>query len=185
MKNVAAKPRVRALSALRTVIGYMKMGANMKRTFLTAAMLVGTSLQISCGTAGAAASDQQVKQGPGSAILATDDRPLDALRRGDSAPLQLIYADDYSLVTPSGVVRSKAEQLDDLKSGRVQFRKIETIERTVRVYGNVAIILAREKSDILQAGQQVGGDILFTRTYLKVAAGWRVIATHGSFAKRS
>src|SRR5207244_9326901 len=70
---------------------------------------------------------------------------MEALRRADPSPLQSIYADDYSLVTPSGVVRSKAEQIDDLKSGRVRYGKIETIERNVRIYGDVAIVLSRSE----------------------------------------
>jgi len=99
-------------------------------------------------------------------VLATDDRRTEALRRGDSAPLRRIYADDYTLVTPAtGAVRSKAEQINDLVSGRVRYEKIEVTERIVRVYGDVAIVLAREKYSILQAGEQVGGDIRFTRTY--------------------
>ena len=117
-------------------------------------------------------------------VLAIDDRRTDALRRGDSAPLYRIYADDYTLVTPStGVVRSKAEQINDLDSGRVRYEKIEVMERTVRVYGDVAIVVAREKYSILQAGEQVGGDIRFTRTYKQFGPDWRVIATHGTFVR--
>jgi len=54
-------------------------------------------------------------------VLAIDDQRTDALRRGDSTPLYQIYADDYTLVTPStGIIRSKAEQITDLDSGRVR-----------------------------------------------------------------
>jgi ketosteroid isomerase-like protein len=117
-------------------------------------------------------------------VVATDDRRSDALRRGDGAPLKQIYADDYTLVTPSGVVRSKSEQITDLASGRVRYEKIEVVERTVRIYGDVAIVLSREKDSIFQAGKQVGGDILFTRVYSKFGNRWRVIATHGTFSKQ-
>jgi hypothetical protein len=51
-------------------------------------------------------------------VLFTDDRRTDALRRNDGALLHQIYADDYTLVTPStGAIRSKAEQINDLLSG--------------------------------------------------------------------
>ena len=118
-------------------------------------------------------------------VLAIDDRRTEALRRGDSAPLYEIYADDYTLVTPAtGAIRSKVEQINDLVSGRIRYEKIEVTERTIRIYGDVAIVLAREKYSILQAGEQVGGDIRFTRTYKKFGAAWRVIATHGSFVRQ-
>ena len=89
---------------------------------------------------------------------------MQALRQKVPAPLREIYADDYTLVTPSGVIRSKEEQINDLISGKVQYRKIETVNRTIRAYGDVAIVVSRDRYDILQAGQQVGGDIFFTRT---------------------
>jgi ribonuclease Z len=117
-------------------------------------------------------------------VLATDDRRTDALRRNDSAPLRQIYADDYTLVTPAtGAVRSKAAQMNDIDTGRVRYQSIEVSERSVRVYGDIAIVLAREKYSILQAGEQVGGDIRFTRTYKRFGGDWRVVATHGSFVK--
>lgn len=116
-------------------------------------------------------------------VLAADDRRMEALRRRDPEPLQQLYADDYTLVTPSGIIRSKSEQIHDLVSGVVRYRRIQTVERRVRIYGDVAIVLSRENYDILQNGKQVGGDILFTRTYKKFATGWTVIATHGTFVR--
>ena len=69
-------------------------------------------------------------------------------------------------------------------SRRVRYGKIETAERIVRVYGDVAVVLSREKYDILQGDQQVGGDIFFTRTYKKFGTKWREIASHGTFVKQ-
>jgi hypothetical protein len=50
----------------------------------------------------------------------------------------------------------------------------------VRIYGDVAVVLSRDKYDILLRGQQMGGDIRFTRVYKKFENAWRLIATHGS-----
>jgi ketosteroid isomerase-like protein len=68
----------------------------------------------------------------------------------------------------------------DLSSGRLRYISIEVSERTVRVYGDVAIILSREKTNIIRGDQQVGGDIRVTRTYRKFGDQWRVVATHAS-----
>jgi ketosteroid isomerase-like protein len=113
-------------------------------------------------------------------VLATDDRRREALLRGDASPLRQIYADDYTLVTPAGVIHSKTDQIDDLTFGRLRYLKIEVTERTVRVYGDIIVILSREKTDIVRAGQQVGGDIRVTRIYKRFGPYWRVIATHAS-----
>jgi ketosteroid isomerase-like protein len=142
-----------------------KYGALMTVTMLSALLVVR-------GQAGDAAVRQQV--------LVTDERRADALRRNDGAPLREIYADDYTLVTPAGIVRSKGDQINELASGQVRYEKLEIIERTVRVYGDTAVLLSRENDSILQAGRQVGGNIRFTRVYKKFGTEWRVIATHGS-----
>jgi len=157
---------------------------DMKIISLVVAMLVITSSltfgQTSRNNTSRQGKDDEARR----QVLATDDRRTEALRRADSAPLRRIYADDYTLVTPAtGAVRSKAEQIDDLVSGRVRYERIEVTERIVRIYGDVAIVLAREKYSILQAGEQVGGDIRFTRTYRRFGSEWRVIATHGSFVR--
>jgi ketosteroid isomerase-like protein len=115
-------------------------------------------------------------------VLATDDQRMEALRRGDPAPLRQIYVDDYSLVTPGGVIRSKTDQINELTSRRLQ-QKIELLERSVRVYDDVAIVVSRERSDIVLDGQQVGGDMRMTRVYKKFGTNWQVIATHGSFVR--
>ena len=156
----------------------------MKRIFLTVAMLVAPSSlafgQTSRNHTRRAGNDDEARR----QVLATDDRRIEALRQGNPAPLRQIYADDYTLVTPSGVIRSKNDQINDLVSGQVKYGTIETTERTVRVYGDVAVVLSRDKYNILQAGQQVGGDIFFTRTYKKFGAQWREIATQGTFVKQ-
>src|SRR5690242_14773757 len=58
-------------------------------------------------------------------VIATDEQRMDALRRGDPAPLQRIYADDYTLVTGLGQVRSKADQINDLKRGALRYGHTE------------------------------------------------------------
>jgi ketosteroid isomerase-like protein len=116
-------------------------------------------------------------------VLATDDRRTAALRRSDVAVLRQIYADDYTLVTPAGVVTTKVDQITDLASGQLRYEKIEVMERTVRLYGDVAIVLSREKSSIVRFGKQVGGDVRLTRVYKRFGTDWRVIATHGSLVR--
>jgi uncharacterized protein (TIGR02246 family) len=113
-------------------------------------------------------------------VLAIDDRRTEALRRGDPSALREIYADDYTLVTPAGVIRSKQDQIDEIASKRLHYPRIEVVERTVRVYGDVVVVISRDKYDIVLDGRQVGGDLRFTRVYRKFRDHWRLIATHGS-----
>jgi len=114
-------------------------------------------------------------------LVAIDEQRMDALRRGDPSPLQKIYADDYTLVTGLGQVRSKADQIAELKSGRLRYASIDSVERQVRLYGDVGVIVSRQRAVIFQNGRQVtSGDERVTRVYKKMNGAWRVIATHAT-----
>ena len=130
------------------------------------------------------AAAQRAKMSPEQQVLATDDRRIQALRRGDPAPLEQIYADDYTLVTPTGQIRTKADQLRELKSGELRYERFRTLERIVRFYGDVAILLSRQDDVIVLRGQRiVAGEQRVTRVYKRMAGKWRVIATHASLIR--
>lgn len=114
-------------------------------------------------------------------VLATDDRRYDALRRGDPAPLESIYADDYTLVTAEGQVKTKADQIRQMKSGELHYSKIDVVERSVRMYGDVAVVLSIQNDIIVQSGRQIiAGKERVTRVYKYMDGMWRVIATHAT-----
>lgn len=133
---------------------------------------------------GGSAASQRVKLSPEQQVLATDDRRMQALRRADTKPLEQIYADDYTLVTPTGEIRTKEDQLRELKSGELRYERLRTLERIVRVYGDVAIVLARQDDVIVQHNQRiVAGEQRITRVYKRIGGRWRVIATHASLIR--
>jgi ketosteroid isomerase-like protein len=154
----------------------------MRRMFLALAVAIVTSTLIIGQTSrnNTRDLDQAHNSKAQREVLAIDDRRRDALLRGDAAPLWQIYADDYTLVSAAGDVYSKSDQIKDLSAGQVRYEKIEVTERASRVYGDVVILLSRERSNIVRAGRQVGGDIRVTRVYKKFGPQWRLLATHAS-----
>ncbi len=113
-------------------------------------------------------------------VIAIDEQRMDALRRGDPAPLERIYADDYTLVTGLGEVRSKADQIKELKSGALRYADIRSVERQVRLYGDVAVVVSRQQADIRQGSHRITGDERVTRVYKNFDGQWKVIATHAT-----
>jgi uncharacterized protein (TIGR02246 family) len=113
-------------------------------------------------------------------VIATDEQRMDALRRGDPALLERIYADDYTLVTGLGQVRSKADQINELKSGALRYADIRSVERQVRLYGDVAVVVSRQQADITQGAQRITGDERVTRVYKNFDGQWKVISTHAT-----
>jgi ketosteroid isomerase-like protein len=99
-----------------------------------------------------------------------------ALGRNDTAALDRIYADDYTLVNESGVLTTKAPRLAAIKSGELKYESVGFDEVNVRLYGNTAVATYRVTSKGQFKGQQIGGQFRATSTYVKMKGRWQLVA---------
>ena len=113
-------------------------------------------------------------------VLSTDDTRIEARTKGDVQTLSEVYADDYVLVTAEGVVRTKSDQINELRAGQLQFEPVEIVDRTVRVYDGSAIVLSHERSKIIRNGQNIGGDFRVNRVYVKRDGRWKLVLTQAT-----
>ena len=103
-----------------------------------------------------------------------------ALERADTAALDRIYADDYTLVNESGVVTTKAPRLAAMKSGELKYESVGFDEVSVRLYGNTAVATYRVTSKGQSKGQAIGGQFQATSTYVKMKGRWQLVAAQVS-----
>ena len=99
-----------------------------------------------------------------------------ALGRADTAALDRIYADDYTLVNESGVLTTKAPRLAAIKSGELKYESVGFDEVNVRLYGNTAVATYRVTSKGQSKGQEIGGQFRATSTYVKIKGRWQLVA---------
>jgi len=130
-------------------------------------------------TAGCASS-QHSAEGAQQEVLSTDDARIKARTSGDLQTMGRIYADDYTLVTAEGVLRTKEDQISEMRTGQLQFKPVEILERTVRLYDSTAIVLSRERSTIIRNGQNIGGDFRVDRVYIRRDGRWQLVLTHAT-----
>lgn len=104
----------------------------------------------------------------------------DAHLQGDAEALDRLWADDLRVFVPRMTPQSKAEALSFFRSGRMRFRRYETSELGVRVYGDTAVVTGRVRRTRERAGQKVDDDWRFTKVYVRAAGAWRVVAYHAS-----
>ena len=94
-----------------------------------------------------------------------------ALVAADIPALTELYADDLIYVHSNGAVDTKEEWLGHLAAGRIRFSSAKPRNRTVRTYGNSAIVNALYDS--------VLNDTPMTIQYLTVfvndGEGWRIV----------
>ena len=82
---------------------------------------------------------------------------LQALKSGDVASLERIYADDYLLVRPNGDTFGKKEILADLSHHSMRFTAFEVKDVLIRTKGFVGILTAAVRSTAVRDGVEIKG----------------------------
>ena len=80
---------------------------------------------------------------------------LHALKSGDIAALEPLYADDYLLVRPNGNTFTKKEILDDLRQHSMRFTSFQVQDVLIRTIGIVGILTAEVRSTAVRDGIEI------------------------------
>jgi ketosteroid isomerase-like protein len=104
------------------------------------------------------------------------DQYIAALKGKDTAALELIWADDLTFVTPGGAVLTKAQRLADIQSGATRFDSLEASDRTVRVYGDAAVMTSLTTMKGQYGGQEASGQYRVTNVFAKRGGGWQIVS---------
>jgi hypothetical protein len=123
----------------------------------------------------------------------TDVRQLERLEsvwneaheRGDADALEALWSDDLEVAVPRMAVLTKADALAIARSGRMKFLRYRTTDVRVRVYDNAAVVTGRLQRTRSINGQEISDDWRFTKTYVRQAQEWRVVAFHASESAES
>ncbi len=105
----------------------------MKRILVAAVMMVAAVSFVFDHTTRTSASQ---KGNDEQAVKKLLDELSAAVGHNDTVALDRIYADDYTIVTDSGVVMTKAERLAAMKSGDLKYESVAFDDVNIRVYGN-------------------------------------------------
>jgi ketosteroid isomerase-like protein len=116
-------------------------------------------------------------------ILRIDDEKDHAMQRyvashgeAGGAELDQIYADDLVFVTTHGTLLSKAQRLEDLRSGGLKFISFGRDSYSLHVYGDTVVMTGRATSEVIYQGKVNRVPRRFTNVYIKLAGQWRLVA---------
>jgi uncharacterized protein (TIGR02246 family) len=98
----------------------------------------------------------------------------------DVASYDRILADDYMWTDFDGTVWTKAQDLEDLKSGTVVNTSYAVDDWKVRVYGDAAVVTGRTTVKETWKGKDVSGQYRYTDTWVKRGGRWQLVASHTS-----
>jgi len=90
-------------------------------------------------------------------------------------------ADDYMAITPSGIIQTKEETLQNFRSGRVRFGSLTVSDRKVRFYGVTAVVTSLAEIQGTAADNSIAGRYRYTRVYVRDAQGqWKIVSFEAS-----
>ncbi len=98
----------------------------------------------------------------------------------DVAFFDRILAPEYKFTTPEGVVWTRAQYLENLKSGDLAVISSTLEEIQVDVYGDVAVCFGRATSKAQLKGKDISSQYRFTDTWIRRAGCWQCVADHSS-----
>ena len=100
---------------------------------------------------------------------------IDADLKDDASELDRTLAGDYVIIRDNGVVRSRAETLDGIKTHATKFDSFDLSDLQVRLYGATAVVSFHANIKGSRAGKDMSGQFRETRIFVNQAGAWRAV----------
>jgi hypothetical protein len=94
--------------------------------------------------------------------------------------LKMILDDQAKYVHSNGWIQTKQEVLDDVVSGKLDYRKVTVSEANVRVYPGLAILLGKGKFSGIVNANLFSIELLYTEVYVKKGEKWLLTSRHAN-----
>jgi ketosteroid isomerase-like protein len=108
-------------------------------------------------------------------VAALDTQYQTAVKKNDASTMDRILADDFTLVTGSGKTYTKADLLEEARTGRIVYEHQEDREQMVRIWGDTAVVTAKLWEKGTEDGKPFDYTVWFSDTYVRTATGWRYV----------
>ncbi len=120
------------------------------------------------------------KGGEEQAVRQVINELLTAVQNNDTKTLDRIYADDFTFVSDTGVLSTKAQRFAAMKSSELKYSSVSLEDVNIRFYGNTAVANFRVKSKFKLNGENFEGRYAITGTFIKSKKGWQEVAVQST-----
>jgi len=104
-----------------------------------------------------------------------DDEYQAAVARNDATTMGQILAEGMILVTGTGKTFTKQNLLEEARSGRFQYDRQDRSRRTIRVWGNTAVVTGVVWAKGKELGKPLEHRCWFSDTYIRTSEGWKYV----------
>ena len=99
----------------------------------------------------------------------------------DPAALERVLTPDFTLTLSNGDVSTRADEINELHSGKVHYDVFENYDMVARVYGeDIAVVLGKTRVKGTADGRPFNRVVQFTDTLIKRDGRWQLAAGHVS-----
>ena len=99
----------------------------------------------------------------------------------DVVALERVLTPDFTLTLSNGEVSTRADEINELRSGKVHYDVFENYDMLARLYGNdTAVVLGKTRVKGTADGKPFDRVVQFTDTLIKRDGRWQLAAGHVS-----
>ncbi|NOT75852.1 MAG: nuclear transport factor 2 family protein [Cyclobacteriaceae bacterium] len=113
-------------------------------------------------------------------ILELSKRKFDWLLNKQYDSLVKVLDDKVQYIHSNGWIQSKDEVVNDLKSGKLVYQKVEVKDSKVRLYSNSAIVTGLGRFEGVTNGTAFAMDLRYTEVYVKSGNLWKLASRHAN-----
>ena len=100
-----------------------------------------------------------------------------ALMSADVAELQRIYGEDYVQADDSGALTTRADLIRRLTSCSVRLLAMKSTGRSVRLFGDFAVVHGSEDDQIEKDGEQCAVNYVYMDVVVRREGRWQIVAS--------
>jgi uncharacterized protein (TIGR02246 family) len=109
-------------------------------------------------------------------IKALQAQLTQAFLKSDTTFFEKYFADDYTAIYAAGKLYTKAQVIENFKSGATKYESIDEREAKIRTYGDTAVVNSLFSVKGVTNGKPFSGDIRNTRVWVKQNGDWKLVA---------
>jgi len=113
-------------------------------------------------------------------VLQFEREACKAFLDADVAMLERVLTPEFTLTLSNGEVSTRADEINELRSGKVHYDVFENYDMLARLYGDTAVVLGKTRVRGTADGKPFGRIVQFTDTLIRRDGHWQLAAGHVS-----
>jgi len=113
-------------------------------------------------------------------VLQFEREACKAFLDADVAMLERVMTPEFTLTLSNGEVSTRADEINELRSGKVHYDVFENYDMLARLYGDTAVVLGKTRVKGTADGKPFDRVVQFTDTLIKRDGRWQLAAGHVS-----